>query len=84
MRSHRQPVSTLPERNLGAGPEISECDLLLTGSKCRFRIWDSQGVPIPGGGNKPEGVTISAMFEHPYMRPGKEISRRVEHEFRSL
>ncbi|MQM20004.1 hypothetical protein Taro_053019 [Colocasia esculenta] len=38
----------------------------------------------PGGGNKPEGVTISAMFGHPYPRPGEEISRRVEHDLRSL
>ncbi|MQL73674.1 hypothetical protein Taro_006014 [Colocasia esculenta] len=37
-----------------------------------------------GGENKPEGVTISAMFGHPYPRPGEEISRRVEHDFRSL
>ncbi|MQM04009.1 hypothetical protein Taro_036796 [Colocasia esculenta] len=40
--------------------------------------------PTGGGGNKPEGVTISAMFGHPYPRPGEEISRRVEHDFRSL
>ncbi|MQM14828.1 hypothetical protein Taro_047764, partial [Colocasia esculenta] len=46
IRSHWQPVTTLPERNLGAGPKISESDLVLTGSKCRFRIWDSQAVPI--------------------------------------
>ncbi|MQL95373.1 hypothetical protein Taro_028048 [Colocasia esculenta] len=67
MRSHRQPATALLERNLGAGPEISERDHLST-----------------GGGNKPEGVTISAMFGHPYPRPGEEISRRFEHDFRSL
>ncbi|MQM18308.1 hypothetical protein Taro_051296 [Colocasia esculenta] len=60
MRSHRQPATAVPKRNLGAGPEISE------------------------SGNKPEGVTISAMFGNPYPRPGEEISRRVEHDFRSL
>ncbi|MQM02244.1 hypothetical protein Taro_035016 [Colocasia esculenta] len=67
MRTHRQPATALPERNLGAGPEISERDLLLT-----------------GGGHKPEGVTISVMFGHPYPRPGEEISSRVEHDIRSL
>ncbi|MQM23385.1 hypothetical protein Taro_056449 [Colocasia esculenta] len=36
------------------------------------------------GGNKPEGVTISAMFGHPYPRLGEEISHRVEYDFRSL
>ncbi|MQL90849.1 hypothetical protein Taro_023451 [Colocasia esculenta] len=46
MRSHRQPVTTLPERNLGAGPEISESDLVPTGSKCRFWIADSRTAPI--------------------------------------
>ncbi|MQL98332.1 hypothetical protein Taro_031043 [Colocasia esculenta] len=44
MRSHRQPATTLPERNLGAGPEISECDLVPTVSKCRFRIGASRMV----------------------------------------
>ncbi|MQL69201.1 hypothetical protein Taro_001505 [Colocasia esculenta] len=38
----------LPERNLGAGPEIFECDLVSIGSKCRFRIGASQAVPISG------------------------------------
>ncbi|MQM01431.1 hypothetical protein Taro_034192 [Colocasia esculenta] len=28
--------TALPERNLGAGPEFSECDHLSIGSKCRF------------------------------------------------
>ncbi|MQL88266.1 hypothetical protein Taro_020816 [Colocasia esculenta] len=40
--------------------------------------------PTGGGGKKPEGVTISAMFGHPYPLPGEEISRRVEHDFLSL
>ncbi|MQL82983.1 hypothetical protein Taro_015483 [Colocasia esculenta] len=93
MRSHRQPATTLPESNLGAGLEISECDLVPIGSMCRFRIGASRAVPIAGranirvlpkgGGNKLEGVTISAMFVHPYLRPGVEILSRVEHDFRS-
>ncbi|MQL82901.1 hypothetical protein Taro_015391 [Colocasia esculenta] len=48
MRSHRQPATTLPERNLGTGPKISECDLVPTGSKCRFRIEASRAIPISG------------------------------------
>ncbi|MQL93592.1 hypothetical protein Taro_026233 [Colocasia esculenta] len=74
-----------PGEEFCAGLEISECDLLATGSKCRFRNGASRAVPTPGriGGNKVEGVTILAMFEHPYQRPGVEISRRVEHDFRS-
>ncbi|MQL99401.1 hypothetical protein Taro_032127 [Colocasia esculenta] len=93
MRSHRQPATTLPERNLDAGPEISKSDLVPTGSKCQFRIGDSRAVPIAvrknirvlpkGGENNPKGVTISAMLVHPYLRPGEEFSHRVEHNFRS-
>ncbi|MQM04693.1 hypothetical protein Taro_037489 [Colocasia esculenta] len=92
MRSHRQPATTLPESNLGAGPKISESDLVPTCSKCRFRIGDSRAVPtaartnicvLPKGGeNNPKRVTISAMLVHPYQRPGEEFSRRVEHNFR--
>ncbi|MQM07316.1 hypothetical protein Taro_040156 [Colocasia esculenta] len=88
MRSHRQPATTLPERNLGAGPKISECDLVPIRLKCRFRIGASREVSIAGrtnirvlpkgGGNKREGVTISTIFEPPYLRPGEEFSRRVE------
>ncbi|MQL99657.1 hypothetical protein Taro_032381 [Colocasia esculenta] len=48
MRSHRQPATTLSERNLGARPEISECGLVPTRSKCRFRIWGSRAVSIVG------------------------------------
>ncbi|MQL81582.1 hypothetical protein Taro_014040 [Colocasia esculenta] len=91
MRSHRRPATTLPERNLGTRPKISECDLVSTESKCRFRIGASQAVPIPGrpnihvlpkgGWNKAEPVTISAMFVCLYQRPVEEISRRVEHDF---
>ncbi|MQL85610.1 hypothetical protein Taro_018142 [Colocasia esculenta] len=51
MRSHRQPATTLPERNLGTIPEIFESDLVPTGSKCRFRIGDSRAVPIAAGKN---------------------------------
>ncbi|MQL90255.1 hypothetical protein Taro_022846 [Colocasia esculenta] len=51
MRSHRQPATTLPERNLGAVPEISECDLVPTGTKCRFRIGASRAVSIAGRTN---------------------------------
>ncbi|MQM23107.1 hypothetical protein Taro_056169 [Colocasia esculenta] len=36
MLTHRQPATAFPERKLGAGPEISECNRLPTGSKCRF------------------------------------------------
>ncbi|MQM04485.1 hypothetical protein Taro_037284 [Colocasia esculenta] len=39
-------ATTLPERNLGTVPEISESDLVPTGSKCRFRIRASQAVSI--------------------------------------
>ncbi|MQM21876.1 hypothetical protein Taro_054922 [Colocasia esculenta] len=46
MRSNRQPTTTLPERNFGARPKISESDLVPTGSKCRFRIGDSRAIPI--------------------------------------
>ncbi|MQL93142.1 hypothetical protein Taro_025774 [Colocasia esculenta] len=46
MRPHRQPATTLPERNLGAGPEISESNLVPTGSKCRFLIGESRAMPI--------------------------------------
>ncbi|MQM05618.1 hypothetical protein Taro_038428 [Colocasia esculenta] len=35
------------------------------------------------GENNMKWVTISAMFVHPYLRPGEEFSRRVEHNFRS-
>ncbi|MQM23680.1 hypothetical protein Taro_056747 [Colocasia esculenta] len=93
IRSHRHPATTLPERNLGAGPEISESDLVPIGMKCRFRIGDSRAVPIAmrtnirvlpkGGENNLTGVTILAMLVHPYLRPGQEFSRRVEHNFRS-
>ncbi|MQL76848.1 hypothetical protein Taro_009241 [Colocasia esculenta] len=60
---------------------------------CRFRIGASRMVPITGrtnirilpkgGGNNPEGVTISGIFVHPYLQTGEEFSRRVEHNFRS-
>ncbi|MQL73585.1 hypothetical protein Taro_005945 [Colocasia esculenta] len=80
MRSHRQPATMLLERNLGAGPEIFECDLVPTESKFKFRIGASRDVLIARGGNKSEGVTISGIFVHPYLRPGVEISSRVEHE----
>ncbi|MQM04464.1 hypothetical protein Taro_037261 [Colocasia esculenta] len=62
MRSHRQPTTTLPERNLGAGPKISESDHLPTGPKCRFRIGDSRAVPISAPKNirvLPRGVRQS-------------------------
>ncbi|MQM23131.1 hypothetical protein Taro_056195 [Colocasia esculenta] len=58
MRWHRQSATALPGRNLGAAPEISECDHLLTGSKYRFGIGASRVVPTPGRINiriRPEG-----------------------------
>ncbi|MQL90073.1 hypothetical protein Taro_022665 [Colocasia esculenta] len=86
MRSHRLPATTLPESNFGAGLEISESNLVPTGSKCRFWIVGSRAVPIAArtnirvlpmgrGENNPNGVIISAMLVHPYQRPGKEFSR---------
>ncbi|MQM23177.1 hypothetical protein Taro_056240 [Colocasia esculenta] len=41
-----EPATTLPERNLGARPKISESNLVSTGSKCRFQIGDSRAVSI--------------------------------------
>ncbi|MQM23049.1 hypothetical protein Taro_056110 [Colocasia esculenta] len=37
-----------PGEEFCAGPEISECDCLPTGSKCRFQIGASRVVLIPG------------------------------------
>ncbi|MQM21647.1 hypothetical protein Taro_054692 [Colocasia esculenta] len=54
----------LPKRNLGAGPEISECILLPTGSKCQFRIGALWAVPIFGQTNicvLPKSTTIGVL-----------------------
>ncbi|MQL93138.1 hypothetical protein Taro_025777 [Colocasia esculenta] len=41
----------LRERNFGAGPKISEPDLVSVGSKCQFRIGSSLAIPITGRRN---------------------------------
>ncbi|MQM17040.1 hypothetical protein Taro_050007 [Colocasia esculenta] len=67
MGSHRRPASTLLEKNLGAGPEISECDLVATGSKCGLRIEASRAVSILGGTNicvLPEGYDDRCTSTH--------------------
>ncbi|MQL86066.1 hypothetical protein Taro_018584 [Colocasia esculenta] len=64
MRSHWQPATMLPKRNLGAGSEISESNLVPTRSKCRFRIGTSWVVPIIGRTNirvLPKGATIGVL-----------------------
>ncbi|MQM04005.1 hypothetical protein Taro_036799 [Colocasia esculenta] len=44
-------AAALRERNLGAGPEISDSGQGPTGSECRFGIGPSRTVPITGRGN---------------------------------
>ncbi|MQL84187.1 hypothetical protein Taro_016671 [Colocasia esculenta] len=61
----RCTITHAPGWNFGPGTEFRKTSAMSTVSECRFRIV----------------VTISAMFEHPYQRPGEEISRRVEHDF---
>ncbi|MQL84488.1 hypothetical protein Taro_016998 [Colocasia esculenta] len=68
-----QCISThAPQWNFGLGTEFCETNVLSTVSECRFQIV---------GKNNSEGVNISAIFVHPYLRLGEAFSSLNGHNF---